>query len=220
MFDRRILKSHLSELGCREVARHIYLAPPTLEGVEWTLRFRLLGIYRWDLEAFLSYKHTAAAEFGDMCIRTVPGWAAILNRSIAASGDRPRPMGSIGFDRLAPGWAVGQRLSIRELTAVQTAQRVAADVREHVLPFAHSIASLEVFYERLAADEEPMTWSFSMPLCRAAEVAYLARQLGVRRESVSSILRERRGYMVNQMCGEDVNVYLERVVRLAYDAAV
>jgi hypothetical protein len=215
VFDYRLLTNALAESGCRKVDKLEYDVPSTQTALKWTVAFRLLGAYRWEIDGAVRYSHREATVFARRCLNELAGewWKNMLEK-------HPTLGGSMGFPiaNLAP-WSAMHSLKIKDFTAQETAARVAADVQTYVLPFVAAVRSENQYLELLVADEKPMQWLFCQPLRRFAEVVWLCTRLGQSVEPALTALARERGFMQGQLPDLDLNAYAERVIHAAHSDA-
>jgi hypothetical protein len=137
MFDHRLLTSALSELGCPKLDKLEYSLPTAHPSLQWSVTFRLLGVYRWEIDGAVRYSHRQATLFAQRCLRELAGdwWREMLLK-------HPKLGGGMGFPiaNLAP-WSSMHSLKIKDFSAAESASRVAADLQAYVLPFVASIQS-------------------------------------------------------------------------------
>jgi hypothetical protein len=73
MFDNRLLTNALAEIGCRKVGKLEYNVPSAQHALSWTVAFRLLGVYRWEIDGSVNYSHLKATLFARRCLRELAG---------------------------------------------------------------------------------------------------------------------------------------------------
>jgi len=211
MFDNRLLTNELARIGCPKLAKLEYLLPGTHPNLQWSVTFRLLGVYRWEIDGTVRCWHNTATPFAWRCVRELAGewWTNSLRRL-------PNLEAGSGFPvaKLAP-WSLMHSLQIKDFSAEESASRVAHDLQEYVLPFVASIRSEERYLELLLADEKPMQWLFSQPLARFAEAAWLCVKLGAGERPAFAALERERRFMEGQLHDLQLNKYAERVFQAA-----
>lgn len=73
MFDNRLLTRAMAGLGCTKLDKLAYSIPSSQPNLDWSVTFRLVGIYRWEIDGFVRCIHNDAAVFGRMCMREFAG---------------------------------------------------------------------------------------------------------------------------------------------------
>lgn len=215
MFDNRLLTSALSRIACHKLDKLEYAMPTAHPGLQWSVAFRLLGVYRWEIDGSVRCSHEQATQFARRCLRELAGewWANSLQR-------HPKLGGGIGFPvaNLAP-WGAMHSLNIKDFSAEESASRVASDIQTYVLPFVAAIQSEHRYLELILADEKPMQWRFCQPLQRFAEAAWLSVKLGESLRLALEILERERSFMQGQLQDLELNAYAERVIHAAQSDA-
>jgi hypothetical protein len=215
MFNHRLLTTALSELGCIKIGKLEYGLPEANPSLQWSMAFRLMGVYRWEIDGSVRCSHPEATPFANYCVRELAGewWKNALQR-------QPKLINRIAFPiaKLAP-WSEMHSLNIKDLSAEQSAAQVASDIQLHVLPFVAGITSESRYLERLLADEKPMQWLFCQPLHRFAEAAWLCRKLGENVDMAMAAFARERLFLQGQLRDLDADVYAECVIHALRNSA-
>ena len=208
MFDQKLLSSRLRALGCAELAPLSYSLPTGHPDVSWSVHFRLLGTYRWELDGGVRWTHRLASGFAHHCLTTFAGttWGGS-----ALAGDGT-PLASF-----LP-WGERRALVIRGLSAEETAGTLASGIRSLVIPLVASISADEHLLHALSQNVAPMQWIYAQPLFRFAEATYLATKVGSGHGELDARLAEEGGAMQHQLDGVALEEYVRRV-RVAAHAA-
>ena len=211
MFDNRLLTNELAAIACPKRGKLEYELPTALHALQWSVTFRLLGVYRWELDGGVRCVHQIASSFARRCLRELAGnwWANTLARNPGMGNGMGFPIAN-----LAP-WSSMHSLRIKDFTAQECASRVAKDVESYVLPFVASVQSEQRYLELLLADEKPMQWLFCQPLTRFAEVVWLSAKLGKNEVAAMAALKRERKFAQGQLQGVELDEYAERVVQAA-----
>ena len=214
MFGQRILDKKLGALGVRKQTKLTYgLASPN-QNLTWTLSFRLLGVYRWEIEGSLRATHAVASAFARRCLAEYAGqwWADAVARLPEIGMGHGFPITNL------TNWSQFHSLKIKDFTAEESATRVASDVNQHVLPFVHSIQDDRTYLDRLLADDLPMRWLYCQPLTRFAEAVKLSFLTGRGPGAALQAIERERQFAKGQLRERDLDAYIASVVRAATDA--
>jgi hypothetical protein len=211
MFDRRKLTKRLiADLNVRPVSALHFELVSVHDWFRAHIRFRLVGVYRWKIEGWVNISHIDADRFGWNCLNEFGGdfWKWALSQDHFPCG--------VGFPvaRLAP-WDANHCLSIRELSADESADRISADIKQFVLPYIEALDTPEKYIEVLLEDAEPAKWLYSQPLNRFAQIAYLAHYSGIRRESYLAKIASQKNRMAGQLRDVDLDTYIQKVIHAA-----
>ena len=214
MFSRKFLDGQMRRVGCPAVSPLKYQIPSRHESLTWMISFRLLGVYRWEIDGTVLYSHSAASVFAGSCMETLAGkWWAESRRvhKVCHEG------GGFPVANLAP-WSHVHTLTIKDFTAEESAERIANDVSEFVLPFINTVKNDQIYLRLLMLDEKPVQWNFCQALARFAEIAYLAARQGIGKNEVLFTTRSKRKQMSGQLRDLPVDDYMNRVLSDAYDS--
>lgn len=167
MFDRKMLTARLAGIGCSEIAPRSYSLPSAHPEISWSVHFRLLGTYRWELDGGLRWSHSRADAFAQECLRKYAGpmWA-----DLPQQGDGTP---------LSPfmGWGSRRALLLRDMTASETADSLAVGLASSVLPVVAGVKDDNALLDLLALGNVPFEWLYCHPLYRYPEAAYLAARV-------------------------------------------
>ena len=215
MFDNRLLTRAMAGLGCTKLDKLAYSIPSSQPNLDWSVTFRLVGIYRWELDGFVRCIHNDAAVFGRMCMREFAGdwWKNSLAKHQRLEGGVSCPVAN-----LAP-WSAMHSLSIKDMTADESASKVAKDIQTHVLPFVSSVQSEQRYLQLLLADETPMRWGHGQSLRRFAESVWLCKRLGESLDPALAALERERSLLQGQLFDISLDTYAESVVHALYSEA-
>jgi hypothetical protein len=214
MFDRRKLTKALGPLNFRPVSPLQYELVDEEPVVRKYLSFRLLGVYRWELEGKVGLAHDEADEFARKCLHDFGGswWQWAL------SNKRAHPFVAQCYMGRLAGWP-SQGLSIKELSSDESAARVQQDVQSFVLPFLSRINSPRALLDILLRDEDPMPWLEWGPLHRLGQVVFLAHLEGLPTSTYSPIFKAQHKIIASQLRSVDPDWYLEKLAEQAALAA-
>jgi hypothetical protein len=201
------LDAELACLGCSQVEPLVFDVPPYDGAINWRLNFRTLGFTKGRVGGAIRYRHRIATDFGWLCLSQLGGplWNLAEAPPWGFSGGIP-------FGLMA-GWRTDWTIDNPSSQHEATAQRIAADVKAHVLPFVLNMQSEENLLRLLLQDSEPWSWHRSQPLSRYAEVACLAKILNVP-DSVFLPLAEKHSFQMQDQL-DDVNLatFIDGVMR-------
>ncbi len=116
--------------------------------------------------------------------------------------------------KLAP-WGSLHALKIQEMSAEESATRIAHDVRQFVQPFIAALGSEVDYLTALVADNEPMRWFFGQPLARVAEIAWLASRLESTMQPLSLAVQREKSLLQRQLGDLELPVFIDRVTHAA-----
>lgn len=214
MFDQRILDKKLATLGVQKQAKLTYSVASPNPNLSWTLSFRLLGVYRWEIDGSLKATHAVASPFSRQCLAEYAGqwWTDAVARLPEIGMGNGFPITNL------TNWSQFHSLKIKDFSAEESASRIASDVNQHVLPFVQSILDDGAFLDRLLADDLPMRWLYCQPLTRFAEIVKLSLLTG--RDPVSALqaIERERQFAKGQLHDRDLDEYIASVFRAASKA--
>jgi hypothetical protein len=211
MFDHRRLTTAMQAIGCQKRGKLDYALPSGCPALEWSVSFRLLGVYRWEIDGTVKCSHTGATRFAQRCLQEFAGpwWSkTMLNHPHIGDGTL------FPVAKLAP-WGTLHALKIQEMSAEESAARVAHDVRQYVQPFVAALGSEVDYLRALVQDNEPIRWFFGQPLARAAEIAWLASRLESTVQPLSLAVQREKGLLQQQLRDLELSVYVDRVTHAA-----
>lgn len=141
MFDRKVLTARLSEIGCSEIAPRCYALPSAHPEITWSVHFRLLGTYRWELDGGLCWSHARAGVFAQECLRKYAGPIWVDSRQ--QNDGSP----------LAPfmGWGPKHALVVRDMTTNETADVLSGGLDSFVLPVVAAVKDDNALLELLTS---------------------------------------------------------------------
>jgi hypothetical protein len=207
-----LLAEALREAGYKRVAKLTYRTDWSTPEVEHLLTFDTYGRPKQFLTGDIGLRNREADTFAEQCQRR---YAAPVIRN---SDFVPPPWWcwmhcSLG---MLANWK-GANLNTPYYTQAEFMQKVAASVRDFLVPYVGGITTIERFYDFLAQDSEPMRWFRSGGYFRAAEVAFLGRKLGVAPDKLEQTLLPRRRETIN---GIDMKMLTpdEYIARIVGDA--
>jgi len=214
MFDRKLLSSRLIEIGCRSAGPLKYTLPGSNPKITWSLTFRLLGVYRWEVDGGVQWHHSEASPFARRCLELFAGdwWRDFVQREKEFQGG-----GGFPIAKLAP-WGITHALKIRDLSAEDSAARITSDTAQYILPFVRGIGTDQDFHALLLRDEPPAQWLFGQPLLRFAELAFMTAKLGKPNQLLDAVRHEQRQFLAGQLHDQSFEQYVEQVLHAASDA--
>jgi len=214
MFDQRTLDKKLAALGAQKQGKLAYNLVSPSQNISWTLSFRLLGVYRWEIDGALKATHAVASPFARRCLAEFAGqwWADALARLPEIGAGNAFPITNL------TNWSQSHSLKIKDLTAEESAARVATDVKQHVLPFVQSIQNDDAYLDCLLSDDLPMRWLYCQPLTRFAETVKLSLLTGRGVDAALQALEPERQLAKGQLPDQDLDAYVNLVIRAASDS--
>jgi hypothetical protein len=209
MFDNRLLTRAMAQLGCMKLDKLAYSLPSSQSNLEWSVTFRLLGVYRWEIDGAVRCLHNEAAVFGRMCMREFAGnwWKNSLAKHPELGGGVGCPVANLAH------WSAMHSLNIKDLTAEESAAQVTRDIQTYVLPFVSTIQSEQQYLELLLADEKPMRWHHGQPLQRFAESVWLCKRLQASLNPALAALERERALLQGQLFDLSLDTYAESVLQ-------
>lgn len=214
MFDQRILDKKLAAFGVQRQGKLTYRFASPNQNLSWTLSFKLQGVYRWEIEGWLKATHAVASPFAKRCLAEYAGqrWADAVVRHPPEWLGQSFPITNL------TNWSQNHSLKIKEFTAEESADRVASDVDQCVLPFVQSIQDDEAYLDHLLADDLPMQWLYCQPLTRFAEAVKLSFRNGRSADAALQAIERQRLFAKGQLFDQDLDEYIASVLRAASDA--
>jgi hypothetical protein len=192
----------------------LYKLPTSTDSIQHFALFRLLGVYRWELDAWASVRNREAEEFSIEALRKCAGerWRKWSSKEYPEHRLRFATQFPVG--KLA-GWGTMRALSIRDYSHDETAARVAADLSKHLLPFLQKIGTEESMFDFLVSNDEPMPWYQCSPLTRTAHIIYLANKLGLPEDRYLPALERESKFIANQLGGIDTKTFVHNLTEAA-----
>jgi hypothetical protein len=214
MFSRKKLTQTLTEIGCKQLGPMLYSVPTSTRAVEHSVSFRLLGVYRWELDAWAGLKNRDAEAFTVHCLSEYAGerWREWTSQRTEGYPLRFVPQFPVGK---LTNWGDMRALSIRDLSHDETAARVATDISQFLIPFLARVATERNLLEILLRDEEPMPWYQFGPLTRATHIVFLATRNGLEEKVYRPAIERHAKFIANQLTGVEAAVFLDRVIDAA-----
>ncbi|SRR5258708_6099940 len=209
MLREKTITLGLKELGYVRCGRFVYKAGWSTSEVEHYLYFSTYGTPKEFLTGDFGVRNEAAQLFGVKCIQAYGG--AIYH---LLEGDEPThcymrfPLGKIA------GWNPRWSLAISTQPEDALVNVVKEAVREKLLPEIRDVTNLGRLLSLLVRDEEPVRWVHVNGAMRAAQIAYLARVLGIGTAEIRSMLRRRENELFAHLKGAtlDCASYIERII--------
>jgi hypothetical protein len=214
MFDQRVLDKKLAALGAQKQGKLTYSLASSNPSLCWTLGFRLLGVYRWEIDGSLKATHTVASPFARRCLAEYAGqwWRNALSKHPEIGLGNGFPITNL------TNWSQYHSLKIKDLSAEDSAQRVASDINDYVIPFIQSIPDDSAYLTHLLADELPMRWLYGQPLTRFAEAVKLSIMNGKGVDSAKFSIERERLFAKGQLQDHDLDEYIASVIKAASNA--
>jgi hypothetical protein len=215
MFDHRLLDRELASIACQKTGKLTYLVPTPNPTLTWVLSFRLLGVYRWEIDGGLKAVHAEASPFATRCLAQFAGqwWANALQR-------HPEIGSGIGFPLTnLTDWGPFHSLKIKDLSTQESAARVSKDVKAKVLPFVQSVSNDSIYLDHVLNDELPMRWMYGQPLTRFAEAVLLSMREGRSLSEAKEALERERSFAKGQLQDFELEDYAASVIRAASAAS-
>jgi hypothetical protein len=211
-----LLAQALTKIGYRRVAKLTYRADWSTSEVEHILTFDTYGTPKAFLTGDIGFRNQDADAFAEQCS------SRYADPIIRKSDFVPPPWWcwmhcSLG---MLANWK-GANLYTPDYSQAELGGRVAAAVRDFLLPYVGGVTTIGRLFDFLAKDTEPMRWFRTGGYFRAAEVAFLGSKLGVTSGKLVEILRPygremRNGIDMKMMTPDD---YIARIVHDAGEAA-
>ncbi len=211
-----LLAQALREAGYRRVAKLTYRADWSTPEVEHLLTFDTYGRPKQFLIGDIGLRNGEADALAEQCQRR---YADPIVRSSDFVPPRWWCWMHCSLGMLA-NWK-GANLNTPDYTQDELIEKIAASVRDFLVPYVGAVTTIERLYHFLAQDVEPMTWLRAGDHFRAAEVAFLGRKIGISPGKIEEILLPHRrlikvGIDTTMFTPEE---YIARVIQDA-DAAI
>jgi hypothetical protein len=214
MFSQKLLQRSMSLVGAKVVAPLTFEVASVDGGVEWTVELSVLGVYRRDVSGRVRYAHKSASPFARKCLESLAGehWTEVLKRNPEIDSRGAFPVASL------TNWPQ-LKLDVGTMTAEESADAIAQDIAQHVLPFIATVSDDAAYFARLMSNEPPMPWTSGQPLHRLAEAAWLAAELKRPTATLDRFIEENRELLERNLRGISVATYLSTVrIAIAHDA--
>ncbi|MBR1120784.1 hypothetical protein JQ628_04590 [Bradyrhizobium lablabi] len=209
MLKEKTITLRLKELGYLRCGRFIYKASWSAPDVEHYLYFSTYGSPKEFLAGDFGVRNEAAQSFGVKCVRAYGGAIYRL-----VEQDEPMrcymrfPLGKIA------GWSPRWSLTLSNQPEADLVDLISEAVRYQLFPVIREVTNLGRLLSLLEKDEEPVRWVHVNGAMRAAQIAYLARLLGMGTAEIRSMLRRRENELVAHLRGAtlDCASYIERII--------
>jgi|GraSoi2013_100cm_1033763.scaffolds.fasta_scaffold42341_3 hypothetical protein len=209
MLKEKTITLGLTELGYVRCGRFVYKAGWSTPDVEHYLYFSTYGTPREFLTADFGVRNEAAQLFGVKCIQAYGGAVYdFLEENEPTHSYMRFPLGKIA------GWNPRWSLTISAQPDDTLVNLVMGAVRDKLFPVIREVTDLSQLLLLLMRDEEPVRWVHVNGAMRAAQIAYLARVLGIGTVEIRSMLRRRENELFAHLKGStlDSASYIERVI--------
>jgi hypothetical protein len=209
MLKEKTITLGLQELGYVRCGKFVYKAGWGTPDVEHYLYFSMYGTPKEFLAGDFGVRNVAAQSFGVKCIRAYGG--AIYQ---FVEADEPMrcymrfPLGKVA------GWNPRWSLTLSTQPEAALVSLIKAAVQDKLFPVIRDVTNLGRLLSLLERDEEPVRWVHVNGAMRAAQIAYLARVLGIVTVEIRSMLRRRENELFAHLKGATLNSasYIERVI--------
>jgi hypothetical protein len=216
MLKEKAITLGLKELGYVRCGKFIYRTGWSTPDVEHYLYFSMYGTPKEFLAGDFGVRNEAAQSFGVKCVRAYGG---ALYQFVEV--DKPMqcymrfPLGKVA------GWYPRWSLTLSTQPEAALVNLVKGAVQDSLLPVIRDVTDLGRLLSLLERDEEPVRWLHVNGAMRAAQIAYLARLLGMGTVEIRSMLRRREGELFAHLKGAAMNSasYIERVIEDSQPAA-
>jgi hypothetical protein len=205
---KSLIDQKLILLGYRREASLLYRASFSTNEVEHFILFSFWGPRKCWLSAGFSLRNNEAEEFGWRCAVKYGSELykyAAENRSLCALRF---PLGVLA------DWSPRSSLYLPDMTDDEVLKRIEDAVQQKLLPLTRNIAGLEALLQVLENDSAPFRWLYTDGGIRAAQVAYIARRLGLQSSQIREKLRPYLRELIPSLGpGADLELYLENIIR-------
>ena len=209
MLKEKRITLGLEELGYVRCGRFIYKAAWSTPDAEHYLYFSMYGAPREFLSGDFAIRNEAAQSFGVRCVRTYGGALYQLVEEDEPTRCYMRfPLGKVA------GWNPRWSLTLSTLPEADLVKLIKGAVRDQLLPVIHDVTNLGRLLSLLERDEEPVRWVHVNGAMRAAQIAFLARALGMGTVEIRSMLRRRENELFTHLRGATLNCayYIDRII--------
>ena len=209
MFREAPVRDAMASVDFERVRRLVYRHPRDFADVNHFLYFNVWGTPKEYLAAVYGLGNLQADNYATRCLlkyggRVYERWKR--NRAEEA-------VTRISFGRLA-GWRPRDSIHVQQVTDDILTRKIAASVNAHLVPLCKKVRTRADLLTLLTSDAEPVSWALTNGAARAAQIAYLALNLGESAVTVRKRLRCFDRYVAAQLTGElDAGEFIERVIR-------
>ena len=194
MFKESLITDALANLKYVRLKHLTYRASWSTSDVEHFLYFSRWGTPKNFLTAYFGLRNAGAEEFGIECIRAYGGdLYRILKHDARVDCTMTFSLGNLAG--WSPRWSLyipkipTHNGVIPEISMASLGEKIRIDVRECLFPIIHDVTSLDRLLSLLLKDVEPCRWFRVNGAIRAAQIAYLARRLGLGTAEITSMLK-------------------------------
>lgn len=209
MLKEATIARALKGFGYVRCGRFEYRAAWSTPDAEHFLFFSMYGTPREFLAADFGIRNVAAQTFGVKCVRAYGGAVYQLVEQNEPNRCYMRfPLGK------QAGWEPRWSLSLSNQIEADLVTLIELALRDHLIPAVRDVTDIGGLLSLLEQDEEPVRWVHVNGAMRAAQIAYLARTLGLKEPEIRSVLRRRESELFAHLRGAtlDCATYIERVM--------
>jgi hypothetical protein len=215
--DEPALADALAHLGYRRLKKHVYRAEWSTD-VEHFIYFQYYGIPKAFLAADFGMRTIASENFAFRAIRQYGGgfYRRFPDRRDKRSDSYMRfSLGLLG------SWGMRSSLIVPDMTGLEPAQKVRADVEQQLFPIIRGVTSLDRLFSLLQTDQEPHPWLRCNGAMRAAMIANLGQRIGLQRAQIYDYLTPRMTHISHHLTEEaegDPLAYVESIIADAFSS--
>jgi hypothetical protein len=209
VLTEKSIAAGLREIGYARAKPLVYKATWSAPEVEHFLFFTLYGTPKEFLAGDFGVRNCNAQAFGVRCAQAYGGEAYRL----VGQEEGQRCYMRFPLGKLA-GWKPRWSLTVSTAPEEASIETIKGAIRDKLFPLIRDVTSVDRLMSLLAVDDEPVRWLHVNGAMRAAQIAYLARELGVATADIRSMLRPREIEVSAHLAGGklDPASYIDRVI--------
>jgi hypothetical protein len=185
MFDDKLMKRELADIGYARLRKFIYRALWSTPAVEHFLYFGK-DSHQYFTAKF-GLRNPDADQFG---VETMVKYGHSNFQRWARERDATTCSMTFEFDRLDKfSGDLWPRVRLPEISGYDLAMLVVGFVRQNLLPISKGVTDLQTYLAFLLTDREPHPWFASILMIRAAQVVAVSAQLGRSHAETRELLR-------------------------------
>jgi hypothetical protein len=215
MLDEPALANALARLGYLRLKKHVYRAEWSTD-VEHFIYFQYYGTPKAFLAADFGMRTIASESFA---FRTIQQYGGGFYRRFPDRGDERCDCCMRFSLGLLGSWGMRSSLIVPDMTGLELAQRVQADVEQKLFPIIRGVTSLDRLFSLLQTDQEPHPWLRCNGAMRAAMIANLGQRIGLQGAQVHDYLTPRMKHISHHLTEEaegDPLAYVESTIADAF----
>jgi hypothetical protein len=210
MPNETLVTAALAEFGYARLKRLVYKASWSVHEIEHFLFFSLYGKPKVFLTSDFGVRNTGAQAFGT---RSVEAYGGEVYRCIGQE-EREQCYMRFPLGKLA-GWKPRWSLAVPSMSDEDLVATIKEAVGNRLFPVIRDVTNIGRLLTLLVSDEEPVRWLHVNGAMRAAQIVYLARDLGLTANEIRLMLKPREGEIGEHLARAKIDPasYIDQVIQ-------